>query len=95
MVRKIVSKKKIKAVLVPKRKTEAIPVLERFDGNPILEPQPEHWWESKAAFNPGAIYEDASEEAALARLESAMEEGGVEAMLEVARQYGIPTNIEQ
>ena len=43
----------------------------------------------------GAIYEDASEEAALARLESAMEEGGVEAMLEVARQYGIPTNIEQ
>jgi predicted GH43/DUF377 family glycosyl hydrolase len=58
MVRKIVSKKKIKAVPVPKRKTEAIPVLERFDGNPILEPQPEHWWESKAAFNPGAIYED-------------------------------------
>ncbi|HEY4711868.1 MAG TPA: DUF5679 domain-containing protein [Dehalococcoidia bacterium] len=58
MVRKIVSNKKIKAVPVPKRKTEAIPVLERFDGNPILEPQPEHWWESKAAFNPGAIYED-------------------------------------
>jgi multidrug efflux pump subunit AcrA (membrane-fusion protein) len=43
----------------------------------------------------GAIMEDASEEAALARLEMAMEEGGVEAMLEVARQYGIPTNIEQ
>jgi predicted GH43/DUF377 family glycosyl hydrolase len=32
--------------------------LERFDGNPILEPKPEHWWESKAVFNPGAIYED-------------------------------------
>jgi predicted GH43/DUF377 family glycosyl hydrolase len=31
--------------------------LERFDGNPILEPEPKHWWESKAAFNPGAIYE--------------------------------------
>jgi hypothetical protein len=43
----------------------------------------------------GAMYEDASEEAALARLEEAMEEGGVDAMLEVARQYGIPTNIEQ
>jgi predicted GH43/DUF377 family glycosyl hydrolase len=56
-MRKIVSKRKIKAVPVPKRKTEAVPVLERFDGNPILEPQPAHWWESKAAFNPGAIYE--------------------------------------
>jgi hypothetical protein len=43
----------------------------------------------------GAGYEDVSEEAALARLEAAMEEGGVDAMLEVARQYGIPTNIEQ
>jgi predicted GH43/DUF377 family glycosyl hydrolase len=31
--------------------------LERFDGNPILEPKPEHWWESKATFNPGALYE--------------------------------------
>jgi predicted GH43/DUF377 family glycosyl hydrolase len=31
--------------------------LERFDGNPILEPEPKHWWESKAVFNPGAIYE--------------------------------------
>lgn len=38
----------------------------------------------------GAIYEDASEESAYARLESAMQEGGVEAMMEVARQYGIP-----
>ena len=57
MVPKIVSKRKIKAVPVPKRKTEAVPVLGRFDGNPILEPEPRHWWESKAAFNPGAIYE--------------------------------------
>ena len=47
------------------------------------------------AASAGAIMEDASEEAALARLEAAMEEGGVDAMLEVARQYGIPTNIEQ
>ena len=43
----------------------------------------------------GAIVEDASEEAAFARLEAAMEEGGVEAMLEVARQYGIPIATEQ
>jgi len=33
-------------------------VLERFDGNPILEPEPKHWWESKAVFNPGTIYVD-------------------------------------
>jgi predicted GH43/DUF377 family glycosyl hydrolase len=31
--------------------------LERFPGNPILEPEPKHSWESKAVFNPGAIYE--------------------------------------
>ncbi len=54
---KIVSKRKIRAVPVPKKKKEAIPVLERSEGNPILQPQPNHWWESKAAFNPGAIYE--------------------------------------
>ncbi len=57
MMRKILSKREIRAVPVPKKKAEAVPVLERFDGNPILEPQPNHWWESKAAFNPGAIYE--------------------------------------
>jgi predicted GH43/DUF377 family glycosyl hydrolase len=32
-------------------------VLKRFEGNPILAPQPRHWWESKAVFNPGVIYE--------------------------------------
>jgi predicted GH43/DUF377 family glycosyl hydrolase len=31
--------------------------VERFEGNPILEPKPERWWESKAVFNPGALYE--------------------------------------
>jgi predicted GH43/DUF377 family glycosyl hydrolase len=31
--------------------------LERFSGNPILKPKPEHRWESKAVFNPAAIYE--------------------------------------
>ena len=29
----------------------------RFDGNPIISPIKEHAWESKAAFNPAAIYE--------------------------------------
>lgn len=43
----------------------------------------------------GAVYEDASEDAALARLEAAMAEGGMEAMLDVARQYGIPVAIDQ
>ena len=33
------------------------PVLERFQGNPILRPETSHWWESKAVFNPAAIYE--------------------------------------
>lgn len=47
------------------------------------------------AASAGAVYEDASEEAALSRLESAMQEGGVEAMLDVARQYGIPVAIDQ
>jgi len=32
--------------------------LERFAGNPIIQPKPEHGWESKAVFNPAAIYED-------------------------------------
>jgi predicted GH43/DUF377 family glycosyl hydrolase len=33
------------------------PILQRFEGNPILRPEPRHWWESKAVFNPAAIYE--------------------------------------
>ena len=32
-------------------------IFERFAGNPILEPKPEHRWESKAVFNPAALYE--------------------------------------
>jgi len=43
----------------------------------------------------GIAYEGLTEDAALAQLEAAMEEGGIEAMLDVARQFGIPTNIEQ
>ena len=43
----------------------------------------------------GVSYEGMNEDAALAQLEAAMEEGGIEAMLDVARQFDIPTNIEQ
>jgi predicted GH43/DUF377 family glycosyl hydrolase len=32
------------------------PVLERFQENPILTPRQEYWWETKASFNPAAIY---------------------------------------
>lgn len=46
------------------------------------------------AASAGATAEDISEAAALARMEAAMQEGGIEAMLDVARQYGIPTNAE-
>jgi len=31
--------------------------LERFEGNPILRPDSRHLWETKAAFNPAAIYD--------------------------------------
>lgn len=46
------------------------------------------------AASAGATSEDISEEAALSRMEAAMQEGGIEAMLDVARQYGIPTQSE-
>ena len=32
--------------------------LERFEGNPIIEPISENPWEAKAVFNAGAVYED-------------------------------------
>ena len=32
--------------------------LDRFDGNPILKPDTGRFWETKAVFNPAAIYED-------------------------------------
>jgi ribosomal protein L12E/L44/L45/RPP1/RPP2 len=47
------------------------------------------------AASSGVQYEGMSEEAALAQLEAAMEEGGIEALLDVARQFGIPTHIDQ
>jgi len=33
-------------------------ILKRFNENPIISPISEHAWESKAVFNPAAIYED-------------------------------------
>lgn len=47
------------------------------------------------AASAGAVSEDVSEAAALSRMEAAMSEGGLEAMLEIARQYGIPTHIDE
>ena len=45
----------------PKKETQGqvrlSPVLDRFDGNPILKPIPGNWRESKAVFNPAVIYE--------------------------------------
>jgi len=46
------------------------------------------------AASAGAIAEDNSESASLAKLEQALNEGGVEAMLDVARQYGVPTTYD-
>lgn len=46
------------------------------------------------AASAGAVAEDNSEAAALAKLESALNEGGLEAMLDVARSYGIPTSYD-
>jgi len=42
----------------------------------------------------GAGQSDSSEHAVLAQMEQAMQEGGMDAMLEVARQYGIPIGTE-
>ncbi len=32
-------------------------LLDRFDGNPVLRPDTKNLWETKAVFNPAAIYE--------------------------------------
>jgi predicted GH43/DUF377 family glycosyl hydrolase len=48
-------------IMAPKKSNQVTgtiqPVLRRFAGNPILRPETTHWWESKAVFNPAAIYE--------------------------------------
>ena len=40
-----------------KGKVKLSPVLDRFEGNPILKPIPGNRWESKAVFNHAVIYE--------------------------------------
>jgi beta-1,2-mannobiose phosphorylase / 1,2-beta-oligomannan phosphorylase len=40
-------------------KVRNIPLrLERFPGNPVLRPEPKNRWETKAVFNPAALYEN-------------------------------------
>ena len=39
--------------------------LERFAGNPILSPFPDHSWEDLAVFNPAAWYDEAKHEVTL------------------------------
>lgn len=46
------------------------------------------------AASAGAVAEDISESAALGRMEAAMNEGGIDALMDVVRQYGIPTSID-
>jgi predicted GH43/DUF377 family glycosyl hydrolase len=43
---------------ISKTNQYSAPVLIRFERNPILKPIPNHSWESKAVFNPAAIYLD-------------------------------------
>lgn len=47
--------------ILPKQKSFVFPAaekkLQRFAGNPIISPRPEFAWESRATFNPAAIYE--------------------------------------
>jgi hypothetical protein len=47
------------------------------------------------AASAGSVSEDVSEEAAISRMQSAMNEGGMDAFLDVVRQYGMPTHIDQ
>ncbi len=39
--------------------------LERFEGNPILSPHPDHCWEDLAVFNPAAWYDEQNKEVVL------------------------------
>ncbi len=54
-------KKSITAVRVKKSRTATASIklsLKRFESNPIISPNPENPWESKATFNTAALYED-------------------------------------
>lgn len=54
LVEEMLARKEVDVVL----KKRAQIKLERYGGNPIIQPDPKHAWESKATFNPGVIYKD-------------------------------------
>lgn len=55
--KKTVKKKRgTKKIAKKKTKRPAAAALERFEANPIISPSPKVPWESKATFNPSAIY---------------------------------------
>ena len=64
IVKKVVKKTAVKqlakksTVKKPPKKSKRAPVFKKFFGNPIVAPKIENNWESKAAFNPAALYEN-------------------------------------
>lgn len=48
--------------------------LQRFHGNPILKPDPSHWWESAVTANPGAWYDEESKKVIMLYRASAADE---------------------
>jgi beta-1,2-mannobiose phosphorylase / 1,2-beta-oligomannan phosphorylase len=55
----LLSRKRVKIPPPKLRKKEKIvSFLSRFQNNPIIQPKPENFWESKATFNCAAIYEN-------------------------------------
>lgn len=63
---------------------------EEAQPNPAVQAQ-----ERVMTASAGAMAEDVSEAAAISRMESAMAEGGIDALLEVVQQYGIPVAYDQ
>ena len=51
------AEKKSTAARTAKRSYLPEPHLKRFEKNPVIVARRENWWESKATFNPAAIYE--------------------------------------
>lgn len=39
--------------------------LTRYEGNPVISPDPDNWWESRVTANPGAYYDESSGEVKL------------------------------
>src|ERR1035437_4282501 len=57
-VKKTITRKAIAKKSLPKAKKKSPIELKRSHHNPIIEPEGHKYWESKAAFNPSAIYHD-------------------------------------